>query len=87
MDYIKQCISDRPSLFKLVFGGENAPSGTQFQTRARIAYKLPSGLTLGFDSFNRYGKVGDFGSFNQQGHQIGQLFQEKLPITRLCSVM
>lgn len=76
-------ISNRMSVTALAslswfFGGDNAPSGTQLETRARIAYKLSSDLTLGFDSFNRFGKIGDFGSFNEQGHQIGPTLSGKL---------
>jgi hypothetical protein len=55
------------------FGSDNAFDGTKFATRSSISAKLDSGLTVGLDMFNEYGKLGNFGSFNKQSHQIGPM--------------
>jgi hypothetical protein len=55
------------------FGGDNASSGTEIQTRSSVSKKLDNGLTVGVEMFNDLGRVGSFGSFNSQGHQIGPM--------------
>ncbi|WJG07797.1 hypothetical protein [Aliiglaciecola sp. LCG003] len=59
------------------FGSDKAATGTSFSTRAQISYKTESKLTLGMDMFNSFGKIGDFGSFNDQNHAIGPTISGK----------
>lgn len=53
------------------FGSDQAASGTLIETRASVSKKLDGGISIGIESFNAYGELGDFGSFNSQSHQIG----------------
>ncbi|MFT6267940.1 MAG: hypothetical protein ACJAVV_000745 [Alphaproteobacteria bacterium] len=55
------------------FGSDKAASGTKIETRLGVSKKIDSGLTLGVEMFNNYGKLGEFGSFNDQSHQIGPM--------------
>jgi hypothetical protein len=55
------------------FGSDRASSGTEIETRGSVTKKLEGGLTVGVEMFNDYGRVGDFGSFNNQSHQIGPM--------------
>lgn len=55
------------------FGSDRAFSGTEIETRGSISKKLQGGLTVGVEMFNDFGRVGDFGSFNNQSHQIGPM--------------
>lgn len=55
------------------FGGDKAGSGTEIQTRSSVSKKLHNGLTVGVEMFNDLGRIGSFGSFNSQGHQIGPM--------------
>ncbi|MDO6692432.1 hypothetical protein Q4574_04005 [Aliiglaciecola sp. 3_MG-2023] len=51
-------------------GGESPATGTYLESRTGIAYTTNK-VTLGLDSFNNLGKIGDFGKGNEQSHQIG----------------
>lgn len=53
------------------FGSDQRASGTLIETRASINKKLESGISIGIESFGGYGQLGEFGSFNDQSHQIG----------------
>lgn len=55
------------------FGSDKAFSGTKIETRSSITTKLENGLTVGVEMFNDFGRLGNFGSFNDQGHQIGPM--------------
>lgn len=55
------------------FGSDKAFSGTEIETRSSISKKVGNGLRLGIEMFNEFGEVGDFGSFNDQSHQIGPM--------------
>lgn len=55
------------------FGSDRASSGTEIETRGSVTKKLEGGLTVGVEMFNDYGRVGNFGSFNKQSHQIGPM--------------
>jgi hypothetical protein len=55
------------------FGSDRAASGTEIETRASISKKLDNGLRVGVEMFNEYGELGEFGSFNDQSHQIGPM--------------
>lgn len=55
------------------FGGDEAFTGTEIETRGSISKKLESGVTVGVEMFNDFGRLGKFGSFNEQGHQIGPM--------------
>lgn len=60
------------------FGSDRAFSGTEIETRSSVTKKLDSGLTVGVEMFNDLGRFGDFGSFNNQGHQIGPMIGGKI---------
>jgi hypothetical protein len=53
------------------FGSDNASTGTSLETRFGVSKKIESGLKVGLEMFNSYGKIGEFGSFNDQSHQVG----------------
>ncbi|MFC4700396.1 hypothetical protein ACFO4O_09525 [Glaciecola siphonariae] len=53
------------------FGSDRAFSGTEIETRSSISKKLENGLRVGVEMFNEFGEIGDFGSFDEQSHQIG----------------
>lgn len=53
------------------FGSKQALNGTFVETRASVNKKLDNGMSIGIESFSGYGKLGGFGSFNNQRHQIG----------------
>jgi hypothetical protein len=53
------------------FGSKRALDGTFVETRASVNKKLDNGISIGIESFGGYGKLGGFGSFNNQRHQIG----------------
>lgn len=55
------------------FGSDKAGSGTKLETRVGITKKIESGLTVGVEMFNSLGKIGEFGSFDDQSHQIGPM--------------
>jgi hypothetical protein len=55
------------------FGSPRAFSGTEIETRSSISKKLENGLRVGIEMFNEFGEIGDFGSFNDQSHQIGPM--------------
>lgn len=55
------------------FSSGRADSGTSIETRFGVSKKIDNGLTLGVEMFNDFGRVGQFGSFNDQGHQIGPM--------------
>jgi len=55
------------------FGSDKAASGTDIETRFSVSTKIDNGLTVGLEMFNGFGKVGEFGSFNDQSHQIGPM--------------
>ena len=55
------------------FGSDSAGSGTEIQTRSSVSKKLDNGLTVGVEMFNDLGRIGSFGSFNSQSHQIGPM--------------
>jgi hypothetical protein len=55
------------------FGSDLASNGTEVETRGSVTKKLEGGLTVGVEMFNDFGRVGDFGSFNNQSHQIGPM--------------
>jgi hypothetical protein len=55
------------------FGGDRVFSGTEIGTRSSISKKLNNGLRVGIEMFNEYGEIGEFGSFNDQSHQIGPM--------------
>jgi hypothetical protein len=55
------------------FGSDRAFSGTEIETRSSISKRLDNGLRLGLEMFNEFGEIGDFGSFNDQSHQIGPM--------------
>jgi hypothetical protein len=55
------------------FGSDRADSGTAIETRSSISKRLDNGLRVGVEMFNDFGEVGEFGSFNDQSHQIGPM--------------
>jgi len=55
------------------FGSDRASNGTEVETRGSVTKKLEGGLTVGVEMFNDFGRVGDFGSFNNQSHQMGPM--------------
>jgi hypothetical protein len=55
------------------FGSSLAAAGVSFATRASISKKLDNHLSFGLEIFNDYGRLGEFGSFNSQSHQIGPM--------------
>jgi len=55
------------------FGSDLAGSGTAIETSSSIGKKLDNGLTIGIEMFNDLGRLGNFGSFNSQSHQIGPM--------------
>jgi len=59
------------------FGGKNAAPGVRVEMRGSINKALDTGISIGIESFNTLGKLGDFGSFNSQSHQIGPVISGK----------
>jgi hypothetical protein len=55
------------------FGSDSASDGIIVSTRSSVSKKLDNGLRVGLEMFNEYGKLGEFGSFNSQSHQIGPM--------------
>ncbi len=55
------------------FGSEQAFSGTEISTRSSMSKLIDNGLRVGLEMFNEYGEVGEFGSFNNQSHQVGPM--------------
>jgi len=51
--------------------GDNATSGINLQTRARIAKRLENRNTIGLEMFNNYGNSNNIRSFDQQNHTVG----------------
>ncbi|GAC14899.1 hypothetical protein [Aliiglaciecola lipolytica] len=64
--------------FSRDIGGDNPASGTYLESRTGLAYKSSKNLTFSLDSFNQLGKIGDFGSANQESHQIGPSMSGKI---------
>jgi hypothetical protein len=58
---------------KWQFGSDKADHGTGIETRMSVSKKLDTGITVGIEMFNDLGRFGDFGDFNNQGHQIGPM--------------
>lgn len=53
--------------------GDGARDGVVIQTRADVARRLSSGIDVGVEMYNVYGSTDDFGSFDEQSHQIGPM--------------
>jgi len=54
--------------------GNDAPSGITLQTRAQLAHRLDSGVSVGLELFNSYGNAKNIGSFDEQNHTLGPMF-------------
>lgn len=64
--------------------GNSAADGVNFQSRGQIAKKLGSGPTIGVELYNDYGRIGNFGSFDEQNHTIGPFIST--PIAKDVSI-
>lgn len=59
--------------------GEGARDGLFVESRMSLTRKLDNGLRIGLDSFNDYGDTDSgFGSFQDQGHQLGPVISGDL---------
>ena len=74
--------SEHWSTTALVLGsvdvGSDARSGLFLQTRADIVRKLNGKWSVGAELFSNLGSTSDFGSFEEQSHQVGPLLKGKL---------
>lgn len=57
--------------------GSNPASGVQVETRAQITRKIPIGGRLGLEMFNDMNETAEFGSFEDQEHQLGPVYKNK----------
>jgi len=55
--------------------GAQSDSGILLETRMRLAYALSKSTKLSFDLYSDLNSVDDVGSFDEQEHQFGPLFQ------------
>ena len=60
--------------------GEEALGGLQLETRAEVSYALSSKTRIGAQAFDNWNRIGEFGSFDSQRHQIG--FFARTRVTR-----
>lgn len=58
--------------------GSLRADGVGFEARASLNYDVGNGLKLGVESFNIYGRTGNFGGFDDQNHQLGPVLTQKL---------
>lgn len=58
--------------------GTNAASGVQVETRAQVTRKIPTGGRLGLEMFNDMNETAEFGSFEEQEHQLGPVYKHKV---------
>ncbi len=58
--------------------GDLAGAGASIETRAEATYKLKSGVRVGAQMFNLYGTTANFGSFDDQRHQIGPVLKGRI---------
>jgi hypothetical protein len=58
-------------LGNLQVGGSRSSNDLGIATRAGLSKKLDNGIRVGAEMFNSYGRLGNFGSFNEQSHQFG----------------
>jgi hypothetical protein len=58
--------------------GDNARDGLNLQSRFRLDKNIGAGRTLGVEMFNDYGRTNNIGSFNEQRHTIGPIYNTKL---------
>lgn len=58
--------------------GTNAASGVQVETRAQVTRKIATGGRLGLEMFNDMNETAEFGSFEEQEHQLGPVYKHKV---------
>ncbi len=58
--------------------GDNAPEGFLFETREEIFVQTSDETAIGLQVFNNFVSTRNFGSFDDQRHQIGPLFRTRL---------
>lgn len=51
--------------------GEEAADGLQLETRAEISFALSPKTRIGAQTFDNWNRIGEFGSFDSQRHQVG----------------
>ena len=75
-------VTDRWQLrANLITGREfhsGADSGILVETRWQATYALGGGTRIGIESFNDLNSTDDFGSFNEQEHQVGPIVKLKV---------
>jgi hypothetical protein len=55
--------------------GSDAVSGLRLETRLQATYRLDSGIRLGFEMFDNFNSSAQFGSFDDQRHQLGPVLK------------
>ena len=58
--------------------GDKAADGVQHQTRALLSKKLPSGVVLGFESYDPWGSTEKFATYEEGRHQVGPFVAGKV---------
>jgi len=58
-------------------GGGRAP-GVSLELRAQTTYGLDEGRRIGLELFSDLNTTAEFGSFDEQDHQLGPIFKQKL---------
>ncbi len=58
--------------------GDNARDGWNLQSRFRLDKNLGAGHTLGVEMYNDYGRTNNIGSFDEQRHTVGPIYNMRL---------